>query len=196
MAIYTVSKLDHNTTGPGKAGKYPGSTIYWASDNGNKRIDFIFKSRKAGDQGSVIAELAVGDRCDVKIVKSGDFYNVDRADDAIKLLEKGDGKVSTIPSPASKSTGYSGGGYKEDPEKQAAIIRQNALTNATNLVVAMLNRDMFKKTASPDVLICEITRVATELVKYTSGATIAEISKDVKTADPVGEDDTDSEFGE
>ena len=200
--LYTVTRVEHNAKGPGKNGKYDGSILSTVSEGGNKRNDFVSKSREAGDQGSVVAGLAVGDKVELKIEKSGDFFNLSRDKDAIKLVEKGDGKISTIPS----SGGGGGakpafGSYKEDPEKQAAIIRQNALTNATNLVTTMLTNGLFKKTVTADVLVCEITRIAGELAGYTSGTgTITKLtagtgsapSKDVDgDADP-----SNSEFGE
>jgi hypothetical protein len=111
---------------------------------------------------------------ELNIVKNGDFFNLAKDDDAIILISK-EKSVEETPSqiqnigvgakPDTPIKSYSG--YKEDPDKQAAIIRQNALTNATNLVIST-------GVTNVDSAIKYIISVAIQFAKFTSGEDMTE----------------------
>jgi hypothetical protein len=168
---YRITQIEYNQK---MAGKYNGAFLYTVGvESDAKRKDFVFDNSK---QFKVLQECAVGNIVELKIVKSGDFFNLAKDDDSIVLVSKEvkvedtqsqvaveDEKTEIVKGFATKS--YSG--YKEDPDKQAAIIRQNDLTNATNLVIAcgVLNVDNAIK---------HIIATAIQFAKFTSGEDMTE----------------------
>lgn len=194
---YKISKIEYDCK---MAGKYPGAFLHTIStEGGAKRKDFVFENSK---QFGTLGKCSTGDIVELKITKNGDFFNLAKDDDAITIVSQGRGEtsgggedVSIIPKKAFEP--YQS---KNSPDIQAAIIRQNALTNATNLTVAMLDKGLFPAKVSGDILIMEITKIATAFAKYSSGedvlAEIAIPDKPKAGKSKPKQDDDDSEFGE
>lgn len=161
---YKISKIEYNQK---MSGKYNGAMLHTvAVESEAKRRDFVFENSK---QFKVLQECATGDIVELKIVKNGDYFNLAKDDDAIVLVEKTKAEVQQETAPVIEKVAvkpYSG--YKEDPDKQAAIIRQNALTNATNLIVAS------SKIENTDNAIKYIIATAIQFAKYTSGEDMTE----------------------
>ena len=191
---YEIRNIEYNQK---MSGKYDGSFLHTISvDGGAKRKDFVFKN---SNQHKVLVECAVGDIVELKIVKNGDFFNLAKDDDAITLVEKGTAKEPSSGGTSSggAGSGFAGKSFGKDPEIQAAIIRQNGLTNATNLVVAMLEKGMFPSKVTADILVIETTRIAAEFAKFSSGELIvSEMTAGVDKPKPKGKASDDSdEFG-
>lgn len=159
MAKGIVSQIMFNVPKTSKAGKaYNVIQLKFTTEKGQSKTESIFESASFA---GVLKTLAPGDEIEATYVKNGEFFNLTD----VKLLNKGAG-VAPAPQ-AGASKGYTA--KVEDPEKQASIQRQNALTNATTLVTAMLSQEMFKKTTKPAILIQEIISIATAFEGYTSG---------------------------
>lgn len=201
---YKVAKIEFNQK---MAGKYDGAYLTSVGIESDKpRKDFVFQNSK---QFNVLKDLVRGDIIELKITKNGDYYNLAKDDDAIKVVEKAGGTdtgfTSSLPQAAGQSTiqskpAYSGG-FTKDPEVQNAIIRQNGLTNAVNLVTAMLEKGIFPAKVTSEVLVMECTRIAAEFAKFSSGqSAIEELTKEEKPTKKVKADEegqpSDSEFGE
>ena len=172
--------------------KFPGAYVStMAVESGTKRKDFIFENSK---QYETVKTLSKGDIIELKIVKKGDYFNLAQDDDAIKLIEKGgDSKESTIPSKTVSSYGT----YKEDPAKQLAIIKQNALTNATSLVVAYLSAGKFPAKISLDIIADNVLSIAEKLAKFPTGEYKEQkVIEELEQEDPVQPETYDTEFGE
>jgi hypothetical protein len=173
---YRITQIEYNQK---MAFKYNGAFLYTVGvESDAKRKDFVFDNSK---QFKVLQECAVGNIVELKIVKNGDFFNLAKEDDAIVLVSK-EVKIESTPptkSPEGPATGAVQTGslstipakeytkYKEDPDKQAAIIRQNALTNATNLVIAC-------GVPNVDNAIKHIIATAIQFAKFTSGEDMTE----------------------
>ena len=168
---YEITKIEYNQK---MANKYAGAFLHTiAIESEAKRRDFVFENSK---QFKVLQECAVGNIVELKIVKSGDFFNLAKEDDAILLVSKEKSVEDTPPQvqdigvgakPDTPIKSYSG--YKEDPDKQAAIIRQNALTNATNLMIAR-----WSGAGVVDAIVKDIIEVAIQFAKFTSGEDMTE----------------------
>lgn len=190
---YEITFIEYNAK---MAGKYDGAFLSTKSvEGGAKRKDFVFGNSK---QFGVLKECAKGDIVELKITKNGDFYNLAKDDDAIKLVSKGGGQVDKPSVGAGATKAFSGG--RDNPDVQSAIIRQNALTNSVNLVTAMLEKGMFPAKVTSDILVMEVTKIATEFAKYSSGELgTSELlgAKEPKPKAKVKEEPSDdSEFGE
>ncbi len=132
---YEVKSIEYNQK---MANKYAGAFLHTVGvESGTKRKDFVFEN---SPQFKILQECAVGNIVELKIVKNGDFFNLAKDEDAIVLVSKESKKEEPVQKVEStgviQTTAKSYSGYKEDPDKQAAIIRQNALTNATNLIIS------------------------------------------------------------
>jgi len=205
---YAIKQIEYNQK---MAGKYNGAFLHTvAVESEAKRRDFVFENSK---QFKVLQECAVGNIVELKIVKNGDFFNLAKDDDAIVLISKEKSeevtekltpdKLQEIATTIASTPTKSYGGYKEDPDKQAAIIRQNALTNATNLVIA---KDV---NGISEGMIKSILSVAIQFAKFTSGEDMTEylLEEDVpfvpdkpkrgpKAKEVAVEPDCGGEFGE
>ena len=160
MAKGIVQQVVFNVPKMSKAGKsYNVMQLKYVTEKGQTKTEDIFEN---ATYASVIKGLAPGDEVDVVYVKNGNFFNVTD----VKQVSKGTG---VAPAQAPPMKAFTPGGRVEDPEKQASIQRQNALTNATNLVSAMIAQEMFKKTIKTNILIEEILKIATTFEGYTSG---------------------------
>lgn len=161
-ATVTFVQKDFNKTF--KNGKsYTGTELSFITENGAKKKEFVFPNAR---YASVAASLVKGDIIEVTYEKSGDFFNLTN----VVFIEKG---TAPAPSTSTSGSGYksggTGGSYTEAPEKQASIQRQNALTNATSLVVAALEQGVYKKTTSPEIILTEVIRIATQFTAFNSG---------------------------
>ena len=159
MAIGIVQEIKFNVQKESKSGKkYTVTQLKYTTEKGQVKTENCFSDVKFAD---VLKTLAAGDKIDAKYTKNGEFFNlVD-----VTLVEKGSGVAPSVPT-------KSGSSYKEDPEKQAAIIRQNALTNAVNFVtadtvVATLKGD--KSKLSADILADLVVAMARKFESYTAG---------------------------
>jgi hypothetical protein len=110
-----------------------------------------------------ITELAIGDIVNAKYVQNGNFWNL--AD--LTLISKGaGGSAPTVQAPAGKSYG-GGGGYKDDPEKQMMIVRQNVKGTAADVVLKLVEVGVYdKKKLAPDFVVDEILRIAKRFEAY------------------------------
>jgi len=189
---YEITFIEYNAK---MAGKYDGAFLSTKSvEGGAKRKDFVFGNSK---QFSVLKECTKGDIVELKITKNGDFYNLAKDEDAIKLISKGGGSVQgDKPIVVTGKPAFSGG--RDNSDVQSAIIRQNALTNSVNLVTAMLEKGMFPAKVTSDILVMEVTKIATEFAKFSSGELGAADLIGAKEPKPKGqeEDSEESEFGE
>lgn len=172
----TVSFVSLNTSKTFKNGKtFDGDEISFTTENGAKKKEFVFANAPYRKE---VQKCSAGDVIEVSYTKNGDFFNLSD----VKWIEKGNGTT------APQSTGQAGGstksfgGYQEAPEKQASIQRQNALTNATSLIVAALEQGTYKKTTSPDILIGEVLRVADKFTAFNAGTLQLETIKANTTA--------------
>ena len=164
MAVGIVSEVKFNVSKTSKNGKsYTVTQLTYFSESGGKKTENCFSDCEYAD---VLKSLAPGDKIEAKYTKNGEFFNlVD-----VKLLEKGDGVAPSFGLPP-KQVAQSFG--KNDPSIQAAIIRQNALTNAVTFVTS----DTYWKSAvkdpktppPADFLADVIVNMAKKFEHYTSG---------------------------
>lgn len=190
----TVTNVKFNFEKTFKNGKsFTGTELCFLMDSGSAKKEFLFSNVSYMD---VVKNLAVGDVIDVTYVKKGEYFNLDN----ISLISKGTGTVgssstafSTGGSYTSKSSGGSYGG--KDPEIQAAIIRQNALTNSVSLITKSLEQGLYKKTTTIDLLKDEIFRIAKDFAAFSSGELqIKDLKADLSSI-PKPEDDIPFEGG-
>ena len=172
MAKAIVNSVTHNVQKTSASGKsYTVSVLSYTTEKGQTKKTDIFSNAA---YFKTVRDLAQGDEINVKMVQNGNFWNVS---DVVKLASGGGGDVpkqpSSAPTPARAP-------FVEDKERQASIQRQNALTNATNLVSSMLAQEMFKKTTKPNILIEEIIKIASSFEDYTSGRTKPTATESVK----------------
>jgi len=200
MANAVVNKIEFNQK---LKDKFDGAYLYATTDKGQKKKEFIFQK---SDIFKVLSEISVGDEVELKYVQNGDYWNLS----AIKPLgtKSSGGGQSVIPtSSAPSAPAKSSGGYQPrycDSEayvkhKDLMIIRQSTMKAATDLVVAMLNKDMFKKTATADFLVEEVSRLASKLEGQVTGeAALKDLSSSIETLDTTGklEYDADNPFPE
>jgi hypothetical protein len=159
MAIANVVKIEFNIK---MKDKFDGAYLHSQTSSGQKRKDFIFQK---SDMFPVLRELSVGDEIDLKIVKEGEYWN-------LKDIKPTGNKqaASTAPITSASATtkaSSSGSGwqprYSDSEEytkhKDLMIIKQSSLKTASDLVIAMLNKDMFKKTATADFIVQETLRI-------------------------------------
>lgn len=161
MATGIVQSVEFNVSKTSKAGKdYQVTILKYVTDKGQAKTENAFKGV---DYEAELMKLAPGDKIEVKYEKKQfngkDVWNMI----GVVLLEKGDGVAPTAGGFGAKKSST------ETPEKQASIERQNGLTNAVNLMGKMLDREMFKKTCTPDFLVNECIRIANHFQDYTSG---------------------------
>lgn len=201
---YVVKFIEYNQK---MSGKYDGAYLSTeACESGTKRKDFVFANSPIF---KVLQKCEKGTIVELKIVKNGDFFNLAKDDDAITIVEGATKKESTdnqgvsiIPS------GKTYGGERNNPDVQSAIIRQNGLTNAVNLVTAMLANGYFNpKETTITQFTTIITQVANNFAKFSSGETvIEELIAEIEPKAKAGRkpkppqngdrDDDDAEFGE
>jgi len=135
-----------------------------------------------------LTDLAVGDVVNAKYVQSGNFWNLED----ITLISKGAGGTQ-VPAASSVGGGYNkGGGYKEDPEKQLMIVRQNVKGTAADVVLKLVEVGVYdKKKLAPDFVVDEILRIAKRFESYCmckeEEAKIASVTETIEK--PVGEDE-------
>lgn len=178
MAQGIVKQITFNVPKVSKAGKaYSVTNLKFITEGGAAKSEFIFENATFH---SVVAGLGIGDKIDATYIKNGEFWNLTD----VKLVEKGTG--TSAPSPSSPpfvggvvsnttSMDKGAGSFGFDSgDKQASIQRQNALTNATHLVAAMLGQEMYKKTTKLSILMNEIITIADTFEGYTSGRTKVE----------------------
>jgi len=194
----TVTNVKFNFEKTFKNGKsFTGTELCFLMDSGSAKKEFLFSNVSYMD---VVKNLAVGDIIDVTYVKKGEYFNLD----CIALISKGTGVSAGSPasstggSYAGKSSSGSYGG--KDPEIQAAIIRQNALTNSVSFITKSLEQGLYKKTTTIDLLKDEIFRIAKDFAAFSSGELqIKDLKADLSSI-PKPEDDIpfegSSKFGE
>lgn len=190
MAKAIVNSVTHNVQKTSAAGKsYTVSVLSYTTEKGQTKKTDIFSNAA---YFKTVRDLAQGDEIDVKMVQNGNFWNVS---DIVKLASGGGGDVPKQPSSAPVPARAP---FVEDKERQASIQRQNALTNATNLVSQMLALELFKKTTKPNVLVEEIIKIASAFEGYTSGRDVQTkleskkadtTTKDSDIEDVLGKDD-------
>lgn len=172
MAQGIITKIEHNQSFTSKAGKQIDcSILHWTSEGGKASKDRILPFGDSEPDFKLLQTLAPSDKIEIKMKKleSGAWVTMSGT---LKLVEKGNGEV---PKPTFGVTSSQAKlEYKESPEKQASIQRQNALSNATNLISAMLGQEMYKKTTKVDLLVDEILKIADRMYGYTSGTTAVE----------------------
>jgi hypothetical protein len=167
MAIGIVSEVKFNVTKTSKKGAdYTVTQLSFFTEAGGKKTENCFSDCA---YAGVLKELAPGDKIEAVYVKNGEYFNLTD----VKLLEKGNG---VAPSFGGGGTPSAGGGKPayggKDPEVQAAIIRQNALTNAVHFVtsdgvIAILAPK--SKIPEVDFLADLVLSIARKFEGYTSG---------------------------
>ena len=179
MAIGIVQEVKFNVQKESKAGKkYTVTQLVFVTEAGQKKTESCFSDCEYKD---VLKGLAPGDKIDAKYTKNGEYFNlVD-----VKLVEKGTGEVPKFGGSGAAKSG--GGSFQKDPETQAAIIRQNALTNAVHFmtseaVVATLKGD--KSKLSADVLADMTLNFARKFEGYTSGKDVTKSLTDAVQSVP------------
>lgn len=159
MTMAIVGQIQFNVQKMSKANKpYNVTVLKYTTEAGMVKTENCFDSVP---YASVLKTLSAGDEIDVTLVKNGEFYNLSD----LKLVKKSTGEASVIGATPAKYTPK----YTEDSDRQSSIQRQNALTNATNLVSAMVANELFKKTTKQSILVDEIIKIATQFEGYTSG---------------------------
>jgi hypothetical protein len=169
MAVGIVQEIKFNVSKTSKAGKtYTVTQLKYVTEKGALKTESCFSDCSYAD---VLKGLAAGDKINATYVKNGEFFNLTD----VSLIEKGTGVAPTVGSSSPKS-------YDKSPETQAAIIRQNALTNAVHfmtadVVVASLKGDKAKLTADD---IADMTlNMARKFERYTSGKDVLEALQNV-----------------
>jgi len=173
MAKATVRKIEFNAKKVTKAGvSYDGAYLSAQTENGAFKKEFIFEK---SDMTAVLRGLSAGDVVDLVYEKKGDFFNLK---DIKPTGETSGASATTVSSssssaPAAKSsTGWQASyGQTEDyiKHKDLMIIRQSTMKAAVDLVTAMMQKDMFKKTATPDFFCEEVGRIASKLEAQVTG---------------------------
>ena len=176
MAKATIRKIEFNAKKVTKAGvSYDGAYLSAQTEAGTFKKEFIFKKSQ---MHALLSELNVGDVVDLVYEKNGAFFNLK---DIKPTGEKGTTATVSAPSaPPTKSgsTGWQASyGQTEDyiKHKDLMIIRQSTMKAAVDLVTAMMQKDMFKKTATPDFFVEEVGRIASKFEASITG-TAAEAS--------------------
>lgn len=185
MAQGIVKYVKQNAEKVAKSGKtFKGAELSFIT-NGKTKTEFIFGSSKFIE---LVRSLSEGDKIEAKYEQNGGYWNlVD-----VTLLEKSSGVSQSESSTSNAATSKASYG-KEEPEKQASIQRQNALTNAVSIVKAAVEQGIYKKSTSPELLIQETLRIAKEFTAFNSG-TLQENELKVDTSaivttEPTGDDD-------
>lgn len=180
MAKATVTQIEFNAK---LKDKWDGCYLHTLTEKGQKRKDFIFQK---SDTFQVVKGLSHGDVVELKIEKNGEFYNLKG------VVPTGEKSATTPTTTTSSKPSASGSGYRERYQdskeyiqhKDLMIIRQTTMKASTDLVIAMLNKDMFKKTATADFLVEEIGRLASKLEAQVTGAkAIADLESSVESLD-------------
>lgn len=189
MARATVNSVTHNVQKTSAAGKsYTVSVLSYTTEKGQTKKTDIFSN---ATYFKTVRDLTQGDEIDVKMVQNGNYWNVSDIVKLSSLAGSSPKQPSSAPVPARAP-------FVEDKERQASIQRQNALTNATNLVSQMLSSELFKKTTKPYVLVEEIIKIASAFEGYTSGRDVPSkleakkadtTTKDSDIEDVLGKDD-------
>lgn len=201
MAKATITKIEFNQKKTAKSGAtYDGAMLSARTEAGAFKKEFIFKSSPIHQ---TLQGLAAGDIVDLVYVKNGDFFNL------TDIKPTGESApASSAPAPtastasAPKSSGYVPR-YTDSEEytkkKDLNIIKQSTLKCATDLVAAMLAKEMFKKTATPDFIAEEVMRISSKLEQFVTGESAkAALVASVETLDTKGavEYDDDCPFPE
>lgn len=167
MAIATVTKV---VFGVKLKDKWDGAELQSLTANGQKRKDFIFKK---SEQYQVLSKLEPGDEIELKLEKNGQYYNLK---DIIPTGNKSGASTPAASTPA--ASGSKGGGSWvprfSDTEayvnkRDTSIIRQCSLKAAVDIVAAMLHKDMYKKSATPDFIAEEIGRLSNKFENQITG---------------------------
>lgn len=137
MAVGIVERVEFNVTKPKKSGgSFTCNYVHWTTESGQKRSDKVFDK---ADFIAVVRDLAPGDKIEGKIVKSGDFFNLE----GVVVLEKGTGSFS-----APVRT-FGGKSMAHPPEfeiqKQKSIEKQVCLKGAIDITCTMIDKDLIKK---------------------------------------------------
>ena len=170
MAIATVVKV---VFGVKMKDKWDGAELHSQTANGQKRKDFIFKK---AEQYQVLTKLEAGDEVELKLEKNGQYYNLK---DIIPTGGKsagassGGGSSSTPAAGAGKAAGGWVPRFSDTEayitKRDTSIIRQCSLKAAVDIVAAMLHKDMYKKSATPDFIAEEIGRLANKFENQVTG---------------------------
>jgi hypothetical protein len=166
MAIGIVGEVKFNVQKTSKKGDpYTVTQLSFFTEAGGKKTENCFSDCSFA---AVLKDLAPGDKIEATYVKNGEYFNLTD----VKLLEKGNGVAPTFggstPAAGSSKPAYGG----KDPEVQAAIIRQNALTNAVHFVTADgIMALLAPKASTPtvDFLTDLVVNTARKFEGYTSG---------------------------
>ena len=182
MPVGIVQEVKFNVPKKSKAGReYTVTSLKYVSDKGTAKTENVFDS---ADYAAVVKGLAPGDEIKVSYEKNGEYFNVTN----VELVKKGNG---VFPSPKTNTTSSTGKTYHEDPERQAAIIRQSRLKAGVDIVSAMLNKEVYKK-AIPDLIISEVIRITKKFELYASGKEQIEILSGSITTTQVTYNEQDS----
>ncbi len=195
MAKATITKIEFNQK---LKDKWDGAYLYAQTEAGAKKKEFVFQK---SDIFPILKSLEVGDIVDLIYVKNGEFFN-------LKDIKPTGDKSSPAPTPVAPTSSKGGGSsfvprYSDTEEyikhKDLMIIRQSTMKAAVDLVTAMLAKDMFKKTATPDFFCEEVGRIAYKFEQQVTGASgKAALVASVETLDTKGkvEYDDDCPFPE
>lgn len=131
--------------------------------------------------------VKVGDVVDIEFTEGRYGKDVD-AKTGIKVVGGGAAAPATAPRSAAPAPSYSGGkGVFPIPalDGQRSIVRQNALTNARELIQTAMA--LSKKSYEPDEIVASIIRVAKQFEAYTAGdmdmeAAKASVAKELEAA--------------
>lgn len=169
MAIATVVKV---VFGVKMKDKWDGAELHSLTANGQKRKDFIFKK---SEQYQVLTKLEAGDEIELKLEKNGQYYNLK---DIIPTGNKSAGSAPASSGGTPTAGGKAGGSgwvprFSDTEEyikkRDISIIRQCSLKAAVDIVAAMLHKDMYKKSATPDFIAEEIGRLANKFENQVTG---------------------------
>lgn len=186
MAKAIVNSVTHNVQKTSAAGKsYTVSVLSYTTEKGQTKKTDIFSN---ATYFKTVRDLTQGDEIDVKMVQNGNYWNVSDIVKLSSLAGSSSKQPSSAPVPARAP-------FVEDKERQASIQRQNALTNATNLVSQMLSSELFKKTTKPNVLVEEIIKIASAFEGYTSGRDVPSKLEAKKADTPTKDSDIEDVLG-
>lgn len=162
MARMKVNKIELNVEKMGKNGPFKTHKIVLM--NVEKMTTKTEQVPAFLPAGGVIATLKEGDLVDAKYEQKGNFWNlveIVKVEGAASSTEQ-----SVIPS-ATTQQYQRGGGYKEDPDKQMSIARQNVSRTAMDFVTKLIEIGVYdKKKLVPDFAFAEVLRFAKRLEGY------------------------------
>lgn len=160
--IVTLTNIEWKEL-PTKSGKT--STGYELSIEGRQPIkvyDFVIKNKPGLKQALKALEKAdLPAKVEMHFIEENGFK-------ALNDIFTVDGQMSDVGAATSKPKAAKS--YVSDTDRQSSIERQNALTNAINLVVGL--RDNFGTLDHFDTAVLNVKTIAKELLEFTQGGVI------------------------